>query len=90
MASEAVFKLVSGGKSVDDYRLRYVDIIERGYPNDPKTNWGRTQNVRFTNNFVDGKLVPLNKPDYDKRAQWEKNLFNDDFSPLKPFRWSAE
>lgn len=58
----AVFQMASAGRMLDQNRAEYSDLIERAHATSGEYNWGRFQDVSRNNRFVDGSLVPIDRP----------------------------
>lgn len=64
MHCEAVFYVASAGRCLDQCKLAYSDLSERGHPTDARYNWGRFQGVTRHNRWdPDTKtLTPISPP----------------------------
>lgn len=56
---QAVLRLVSTGRSLDQCVAVYSDLFEKAHPTDARLNWGRCQGVTKRNKFVEGELVRI-------------------------------
>ena len=59
MHCQAVLRLASAGRCLDECVAVYSDLYERAHPTDARLNWGRYQGVTKRNKFVDGELVRI-------------------------------
>lgn len=55
----AVFELVEVGKSLDQNRASFSDLIEKAHPTDGHLDWGRFQGVTRRYRFEDGGLIRI-------------------------------
>lgn len=58
MHCDAIFELVSTGRSVGDSRLQFDRLIVKGHPTDPAQNWGCYDHYK-NHKYMNGDLVEI-------------------------------